>query len=358
MNRRQFLKQMALGAGALGLSPMLDRMPFLQEFPDAPLLARNCTYGMVNIRKRPTAESEVVKTIYEDTCLVWEKEVVGEIPLGRTLAKWIQTPEGYVYAPSFQPVKNLPNVPVTTMPETSIGKGMWVEVTVPYVDIRIINPPARSPWINDVPIPRMYYSQVIWVDDVQTLSDGNLYYRVNELYGNAGDLFYARADAFRPITPEEVAPISPNVEDKRIIINLAKQTVSCMEGSHEAYHCTVSTGAIYNAYGEVVEDWGTPVGPHPIWRKVISIHMSGGATGAGWDTMGIPWTMLFAGNGVALHSTFWHNGFGERLSHGCVNARPEDSKWIYRWCMPETPFDSGDKTVGMPGGTIIEVVEA
>jgi len=48
---------------------------------------------------------------------------------------------------------------------------------------------------------------------------------------------------------------------------------------------------------------------------------------------------------MALHSTFWHNGFGERLSHGCVNMRPDDAKWVFRWCLPEVPFESGDITV-------------
>lgn len=83
--------------------------------------------------------------------------------------------------------------------------------------------------------------------------------------------------------------------------------------------------------------------------------MTGGTTGGGYDLAGVSWTTLFVGNGVAIHSTFWHNNFGEPTSHGCVNAAPEDAKWIFRWTKPIVAYDPGDLTVGMPGGTLIEV---
>ena len=55
-----------------------------------------------------------------------------------------QPPDGALAAP--QPVRNLPNAPVSALNESSLGPGMWVEVTVPYVDLVIANPPGRSPW--------------------------------------------------------------------------------------------------------------------------------------------------------------------------------------------------------------------
>lgn len=354
---------MMMGAGALAVTPLMN-MPYLKtglqqddDWEKDQMLGRNCTGGMINIRKAPSANSEIVKSVYEDTVLPWIKEVIGEAPAGRTSRKWVETPDGYIFSPSFQPVKNIPNQIVSEIPTVSTGKGMWAEVTVPYTDLFLINPPARSPWLKESASPRLYYSQVVWIDDMVTHSSGQVLYRVNEIHGTYGDIFYAAGEAFRPITTEEVSPIHPEVEDKKVIINLSQQTLSCLEGVREVFFCTVSTGAVYNAYGERVEEWGTPVGPHPIWRKLFSLHMSGGASGAGWDTMGIPWTSLFAGEGMALHSTFWHNGFGERLSHGCVNMRPDDAKWVFRWCLPNVPFETGDITVSMPGGTIVEVVE-
>lgn len=363
MNRREFLQKMMIGASAVVAAPWLE-LPLLKtglqvedNWAEDQLLGRNCTGGMVNIRKAPSANSEIIKSVYEDTVLPWIKEVIGEAPAGRTSRKWVETPEGYIFSPSFQPVKNIPNQLVSEIPAISNGKGMWAEVTVPFTDLFLANPPARSPWVKESVSPRLYYSQVVWIDDMVTHSSGQVLYRVNEIHGTYGDIFYAAGEAFRPITPEEVSPIHPEAEEKKVVINLSQQSLSCFEGSREVYFCTVSTGAVYNAYGERVEEWGTPIGPHPIWRKLISLHMSGGASGAGWDTMGIPWTSLFAGEGMALHSTFWHNGYGERLSHGCVNMRPDDAKWAFRWCLPDVPFETGDITVSMPGGTIVEVVE-
>jgi lipoprotein-anchoring transpeptidase ErfK/SrfK len=49
----------------------------------------------------------------------------------------------------------------------------------------------------------------------------------------------------------------------------------------------------------------------------------------------VPWTSFFEfTTGVALHGTYWHDNFGARMSHGCVNMRTEEAKWIYRWTAP------------------------
>jgi lipoprotein-anchoring transpeptidase ErfK/SrfK len=85
--------------------------------------------------------------------------------------------------------------------------------------------------------------------------------------------------------------------------------------------------------------------------------MAGGTNEAGWDLIGIGWTALFVGEGVALHSTFWHNNFGEPMSHGCVNLSPEDAKWIFRWTLPVVPYDTGDITIVGEGSTKVVVVE-
>lgn len=78
----------------------------------------------------------------------------------------------------------------------------------------------------------------------------------------------------------------------------------------------------------------------------------------GWDLPAVGWISLFVGSGVAVHSTYWHNNYGVPTSRGCVNARPEDAQWVFRWTLPAVPYDPGDVTVGMPGGTLIEVIES
>ncbi|MGE5251028.1 MAG: L,D-transpeptidase, partial [Bacteroidota bacterium] len=44
----------------------------------------------------------------------------------------------------------------------------------------------------------------------------------------------------------------------------------------------------------------------------------------------VPYTMYFY-KGYGLHGTYWHNNFGTPMSHGCVNLRIEDSKWLYNF---------------------------
>jgi len=351
-HRRDFLRLGGLAVGALALPTRWQSG--LQPFPESERLGRVCV-GKVDLMAAPDASSAVVGSLYEDAVVDWQREVVGR-HIYRTSQTWVETPEGFIHAPYVQPVRNRLNTAVDELRPSSLGPGMWVEVTVPWVDIVLDNPPARSPWLKAASQPRVYYSQILWVDEIRRDSDGQAWYRVNERFG-FGDIFWARAEAFRRLSEEEMAPIHPGVEDKRVVIDVTHQTMACYAGDDEVYFCRISTGAKFNAQGEAVDEWSTPLGGHPIWRKVVSLHMVGGTTGGGYDLPGIGWTTLFVGNGVAIHSTFWHNDFGVPRSHGCVNAMPEDAKWVFRWVEPVVPYDPGDVTVGMPGGTRVEVVE-
>lgn len=357
INRRDFLKLSALALGAAGLQP-LGRAFALPESPAAERLGRVVWWG-TELKTRPSLDSPAVRNLVEDELFPWLREVVGRHPT-EISQRWVETPEGYIWSPHLQPVASHPNLSVQELPQTSLGAGMWAEVTVPYVDLMLDNPPARAPWL-DARIKagqpgRLYYSQVVWVDQLRRDEQDQTWYRVNERYGY-GDIFWADAQAFRPINEEEMAPISPQVENKRVLVDVPHQSLSCYEDNREVFFARVSTGALYNASGERVDAWATPAGKHPVWRKMVSLHMSGGTTGGGWDLPGIGWTTLFVGSGVAIHSTFWHNNYGVPMSRGCINARPEDARWIFRWTQPVVSYDPGDVTVPLPGGTVIEVRE-
>jgi lipoprotein-anchoring transpeptidase ErfK/SrfK len=312
--------------------------------------------GKVDLMARPDDASAVVGALFEDAVVPWVHERVGTRPLYFN-QRWVETPEGYIYAPYLQPVRNLPNAPLTTLPQRGDKAGTWMEVSVPYADIILANPPARSPWLKASTLPRVYYSQILWVDQLYTAMDGTPMYRVNERYGSYGDIFYVPAAALRPMTEEEVAPISPDASDKRVEVDVTYQTMTCYEGNSEVFYARISTGAKFDAEGNAVDKWSTPVGPHPIWRKLLSVHMSGGSTGGGYDLAGIGWTALFSGEGVAIHSTFWHNNFGVPMSHGCVNARPQDAQWVWRWTNPSASLEPGDVTIQGEGSTKVVVVE-
>jgi hypothetical protein len=370
ISRRDFLKLSAIGLGGLaygehiidpeGISA-LNRSPrylVLQDFPQAERLGRVCV-GKVEIKNRPHDDADTVKVLYEDAVVPWLHETVGTWAW-RNNQRWVETPDGYIWSPYIQPVKNEPNQPITQLPAADNDQpGMWVEVSVPWVDAVLANPPARSFWIKSreehgLP-PRMYYSQILWIDQIKTDENGQVLYRINERYGNPGDIFWAAGEAFRPLTSEELTPISPDVVDKSILVNVNWniQTLTCFEGNTEVYFTRISSG---------VTSGSTPITPFggqgfPIWRKMHSVHMAGGTNANGWDLIGIGWTELFVGEGVAIHSTFWHNNFGEPMSHGCINASPQDAKWLFRWTQPPAPFVAGDITISGDGSTRITVIE-
>lgn len=358
LGRRGAIK--ASGSGVLGLALAAARSSKAKfELPDTERLGRVAVTKM-DLKSRPSTQSALVGAVYEDEVVNWEREVVGYNPY-RVNQRWVETPEGYLWAGDVQPVRNEPNSPVDELPMTSLGPGMWAEVSVPHVDLEMANPPARAPWLKNrvergIPV-RFVYSQIVWVDDIRQDAEGGVSYRLQERYGY-GDAFWAPAAGLRPLTLADSEPIRPEVEEKRIVVDVGHQTLSCFEGQNEVYFCRVSTGVQFNSRGERVESWGTPIGSFNIWRKAISLPLSGGSSAFGWDLPAVGWISLFVGNGVAIHSTYWHNNYGEPSSRGCVNCAPEDAQWIFRWTRPHVPADPGDVTVGMPGGTRIEVVEA
>jgi len=144
LTRRDFLKLSALGAGSLAIRPFAELT--LPEFPQADKLGR-VTVGKVDVFKRPDANSQLIGAFYEDHVIPWIREYVGAMP-GRINQRWVETPDGYIWGGYVQPVYNNPNVPITTLPQNSAGQGMWVEVTIPYADLILDNPPARAPWLK------------------------------------------------------------------------------------------------------------------------------------------------------------------------------------------------------------------
>jgi lipoprotein-anchoring transpeptidase ErfK/SrfK len=42
----------------------------------------------------------------------------------------------------------------------------------------------------------------------------------------------------------------------------------------------------------------------------------------------VPWILYYDGQ-RGLHGAYWHDNFGIRTSHGCVNLAPRDARWLY-----------------------------
>jgi lipoprotein-anchoring transpeptidase ErfK/SrfK len=145
------------------------------------------------------------------------------------------------------------------------------------------------------------------------------------------------ASALRPITPAELAPISPEVRDKRLVVSLDQQMLVAYEGDRAVFRTRVSTGTSWFGDSGAVLDFNTPFGEHRVYSKWIADHMRGDD----FDLPGIGWVTYFTESGAAVHSTYWHNDYGRPRSHGCVNAPPEAARWVFRWTTPEVPYYPG-----------------
>jgi lipoprotein-anchoring transpeptidase ErfK/SrfK len=112
---------------------------------------------------------------------------------------------------------------------------------------------------------------------------------------------------------------------KWIEIDLYEQTLAAYEGDEIVYATLVSSGLPW---------WRTEPGLFQIWVKVRQAKMSGRAGYPDYYFLeDVPWTMYFNGS-FALHGAYWHDRFGIRHSHGCVNLSLADAKWIFEWATP------------------------
>lgn len=117
---------------------------------------------------------------------------------------------------------------------------------------------------------------------------------------------------------------------KRIEINLSSQRLLAIEGDNTTvYDFPISSGK-----------WGqTPTGTFKIWIKLKYTLMKGGskALGTYYYLPNVPYTMFFYNDeipkwrGYGIHGAYWHNNFGQPMSHGCINLKPDDAKTIFNW---------------------------
>ncbi|GAB1422025.1 hypothetical protein MASR2M15_22320 [Anaerolineales bacterium] len=105
-------------------------------------------------------------------------------------------------------------------------------------------------------------------------------------------------------------------------IDLFEQTLIAYEDQTPVFATLVSSG---------LPPWDTNEGIFTVWARLQRDSMSG-STGApdAYALQTVPWTMYFD-DGISLHGTYWHDLFGYRRSHGCVNVSLSDASFIYNW---------------------------
>lgn len=339
LGRRSFLKVGAISGAGLLIRPERGEGA-IRGFPQAERLGR-VTEPSVEVFSRPRPDSLQVGTLHFDDVVIAHRQIVG-VGVYPHNHVWVETPDGFVWSPNMQPVRDIVNPILDSVPE----EGLWTEVTTPHVDGRIQPDPSAGVRY------RLYYSMVLNIDALTQGSDGRVWYRIHD---ENGVKMYAPGEGLRVITPDEILPLSPEAETKEIHVDLTRQELSAVEDGVEVYFTRISSGYFFDEAGR--RRWNTPIGRSWTWRKMVSRHMSGGDRVSGYDLPGVGWTILFSGLGAAIHSTYWHNDYGTPRSRGCINARPEDSKWLFRWSKPAVDYHPGDVTIQGPVGTPVIVRE-
>lgn len=133
-------------------------------------------------------------------------------------------------------------------------------------------------------------------------------------------------------------------------IDLSEQTLVAYEGDRPVFATLVSTGK---------EAGMTPIGVHRVQTKLVASSMRDQPQeDEAYSIDDVPWTQYFSGS-VALHGAFWHAGFGQVRSHGCVNLSPNDARWLFGFTDPPLPPDwhAASPTKGTPAGSPVVVTE-
>ncbi len=340
ISRRRFLKLTGAGLLSLFFSTLVD-VSAARAVPEGEHGRGRVVANGVKIYKRPSYSSEVSKATYMDQILPITRITIGDDEPAYNRIWYEAGSDGYIHSGSVQPVELKLNPSLASIPKD----GLLAEVTVPYTDT--LWHPRRPTTIAY----RFYYSTVHWITGLFEDDNGKLWYRVPD--DKWGFVYYADSAHLRPLSPDELTPLSPNVppELKRLEVRLKEQAVIAYEDNTPVFMTRAATGAKFSD-----GDFRTPVGHYITNRKRPSRHMAAGdpAAANSYDLPGIPWVSYLTKSGISFHGTFWHNDFGKPRSHGCINLSSGAARWLYRWSTPHVPF--GERTYAEDTGTAVEVL--
>jgi hypothetical protein len=213
-------------------------------------------------------------------------------------------------------------------PSELTGVALGGELTLP---LGILTRPARPLRVierdgvfrfeedpDEEPLPR--YSRVAGAKPAALVGE----FLVHELPDGRvlKDWFVGVAERIAP--PFKVAPDEPWIH-----VDIGEQTLVLYRGTEPIFVTLVSTG---------VDGFDTPEGVFRVEKKFVGRTMNDVSPdtpkGDRYRIEDVPFTQYFQGS-YALHAAFWHNRFGTRRSHGCVNLSPHDARVIFDATRPE-----------------------
>ena len=127
---------------------------------------------------------------------------------------------------------------------------------------------------------------------------------------------------------------------KRIEVDISRQQLRAFQGDTVVLTSLVSTGIDPNGteqgrfhvrYKELTEDMRgfTDTTGEVVW--VTGDETPPPAGSIPYGVPDVPNVMYFNLEAEALHGAYWHNNFGQKMSHGCVNLPVDVAAFLYGW---------------------------
>lgn len=118
--------------------------------------------------------------------------------------------------------------------------------------------------------------------------------------------------------------VAGSTKDQYILVDITDQTLRAYQNHALVKSFLVSTGVAY---------YPTPLGVTTVTDKFLWHDYSwyyGEGDARNYSLPDVKYNLRFR-NHFYLHYAYWHNNFGNKMSHGCVNINYENSEWVYNW---------------------------
>jgi hypothetical protein len=140
--------------------------------------------------------------------------------------------------------------------------------------------------------------------------------------------------------PPQIGPL-----ERWVDIDLDRQVLVAYEGERPVYATLVSSGS---------GKYPSATGVFRMFAKLAETDMNGQmGDEAPYSVATVPWTQFYSRD-LALHTSYWHDRFGEPRSHGCINLAPIDARFLYFWSEPSVPpgWSAAFGVVEAPGSLV------
>ena len=134
----------------------------------------------------------------------------------------------------------------------------------------------------------------------------------------------ADGDAVYKLPVEEV-PVTTTTLARNIVVDLSEQRTYLYENGQLADSFLISSGTAATP----THTGNFRINSHIRIQDMGALCYNPNAVNS-YCTEDVPWVMYFNGD-QGFHGTYWHNNFGNRMSHGCVNLPLGTAEFLYTW---------------------------